>query len=314
MIGRTYKKFAEENGLQIAQGVAFGNFRGYSATLSEGSGYKQIVINTKFTDPARLQELQAALNQRNLSREFRVQNLQFHAQGIAIVFQDNPGTMKKIQAFVDWFMPLLPLYGATGVNCCAECGFEVTGGRWVLINGVAFHMHDACAQKAMQSIAEDNTQQAQEAKGSYLSGFIGALLGATVGAVLWALILLAGYVASIVGLVIGILAEKGYNLLKGKQGKAKVAILILAVLFGVIVGTLGADVFTLLGMISNGEIPLAPGDIPLYIISLFAGVEEYRSATLASIGQGILFAGLGVFALLRKTGKDVSGTQAKYLV
>lgn len=313
MIGSGLKKLAKENGLKVAQGVAYGNLRGYAVTLSEGSGYKQIVITTKFSDPAKLQELQAVLNQRNLSREFRVQNLQFMTQGIQIVFVDNPGTMKKIYEFMDWFFPLLPVYGASGVNCCAECGMDVVAGRWVLIDGVAYHMHDTCAQKAMQGIEADNSRQAAEARGSYISGLIGALLGSAVGAVIWALVLLAGYVASIVGLAIGVLSEKGYNLLKGKQGKGKVAILIIAVIFGVLLGTFGADVISLVGAIANGEIGLGFGDIPLYILVLLMDVPEYRSATLMNIFQGLLFAGLGVFALLIKTGKHVSGTRAKYL-
>lgn len=313
MIGSGLKKLAKENGMKVVQGVAYGSLRGYAATLSEGSGYKQIVITTKFSDPAQLQALQAVLNQKNLSREFRVQNLQLTTQGISVIFTDQPGTMKKIHAFIDWFFPMLPQYGAAGVNYCAECGFDAGSGRWVLINGTAFHMHDSCAEKAMQSIAEDNSQQAAEAQGSYLTGLIGALLGAALGAVVWAMVLLGGYVASIVGLLIGWLSEKGYNLLKGKQGKGKVAILIVAVILGVLLGTFGADAATLAGMIADGELYMTMGDIPAYILLLLLEVEEYSRATLLNILQGLLFAGLGVFALLRKAGKEVSGTQARYL-
>ena len=39
MIGSGLKKYALENGLKVAQGVGYGSFRGYAATLSEGSGY-----------------------------------------------------------------------------------------------------------------------------------------------------------------------------------------------------------------------------------------------------------------------------------
>ena len=62
MIGSGLKKFALENGLKVAQGVGYGNFRGYAATLSEGSGYKMIVLTTKFTDPEALQQLQQKMD------------------------------------------------------------------------------------------------------------------------------------------------------------------------------------------------------------------------------------------------------------
>ena len=101
MIGSGLKKLAKENGMNVASGVAYGSLRGYAATLSEGSGYKQIVISTKFADPAKPQELQAMINQKNISREYRVQNLLFTASGIQIIFTDNPGTVKKIVAFID---------------------------------------------------------------------------------------------------------------------------------------------------------------------------------------------------------------------
>lgn len=49
MIGSGLKKLAKENGLRVSNGVAYGSLRGYAATLSEGSGFKQIVISTKFS-------------------------------------------------------------------------------------------------------------------------------------------------------------------------------------------------------------------------------------------------------------------------
>ena len=77
LIGSGLKKFAKENGMNVSSGVAYGALRGYAATLSEGSGYKQIVVTTKFSDPAKVQELQSQLNQKNITREYRVKNLTF---------------------------------------------------------------------------------------------------------------------------------------------------------------------------------------------------------------------------------------------
>lgn len=307
MIGSGLKKFAVENGLRVAKGVAYGNLRGFAATLSEGSGYKQIVITTKFADPNKLQELQAAVNQKNIAREYRVQRLDFGVDGIRIVFGDTVGTMKKIAAFVDWFFPMLHVYGVQGAELCGECGGQLTGGCWKLINGVAYHMHESCAEHVRGQIASDNESRKLESEGSYVTGLFGALLGAAIGAVVWALVLNAGYVASLVGLLIGWLAEKGYNLLKGKQSKGKVVILAVAVVLGVVMGTFAADVMTLVQLINETEgMMLTYGDIPQFLLMLLQEDAEYATAVATNIGMGLLFAGLGVFALLRKAGAEVA--------
>ena len=309
MIGSGLKKFAVENGLQVSHGVAYGSLRGYASTLSEGSGYKQIIISTKFSDPVKQQELQAVLNQKNITKEYRLQSLLFAPNGISIVFSDTVGTMKKIAAFVDWFYPLLPEYGASNADFCSECGGQLTGGTWKMVNGIAFHMHESCAQHLRNEIAAENETRKQEAEGSYGMGLLGALLGSAIGAIVWAFVLLAGYVASLVGLLIGFLAEKGYTLLKGKQGKGKIAILIIAIILGVVLGTFAADAITLVQMINNQELDIAYGDIPAMILLVFSNDAQYRSGTLGNILIGLLFAGLGVFALLRKTGKEVADTK-----
>lgn len=314
MIGSGLKKLARENGMQVDKGVGYGSLRGYAATLSEGRDIKQLVITTKFTDPIQLQQLQAALNSRNVSREFRVKKLEFTTDGICIVFTDTIGTMKKIEAFIDWFFPLLDTASATKADVCSECGMPITDGGWKLIGGVAYHMHNACAQKASRELDTAFAEQQAADSGSYFKGALGAFGGSVLGAILWAIVLNMGYVASLVGFVIGWLAQKGYDLLKGKQGKGKVVILILAIIFGVVLGTFAADVITVASMISSGEAyGLAYTDIPAFILAILAEDAEYRGAVLANIGMGLLFAALGVFALLRQAGKSVSKTKVENL-
>ena len=309
MIGSGLKKLAQENGLRVSNGVAYGSLRGYAATLSEGSGFKQIVVSTKFSDPIRLQELQTKLNGVNLTREYRVRNLLFGPDTIQIIFNDTVGTMKKVAAFVDWFFPMLPEASAQGADICPECGGQPMGGCWKLINGVAYHMHESCAEKLRGQIAADEETRKQEDTGSYGTGLIGALLGSAVGAVLWAVVLNLGYVASLVGLVIGWLAEKGYKLLHGRQGKGKVAILVVAIIFGVLLGTFGAYAYQTAALIGSGELDLTYGDIPLFLVMLMSESQEFTSGVIGNIVIGLLFAGLGVFFLLRKAGQEVAGTK-----
>lgn len=310
MVGSGLKKLAKEYGMKISCGVAYGAMNGYAATFSEGANYKQVVFTVWFENQRKMEELAEFVNRMNVQRRYRVQMVNITRRGVQVIFKDYPGTMKKIQEFLVWFLPLLESHGACGVNICTECGGEMTSGRWVLVEGTAYYLHDSCAEHIRHEVDIENTQRKEEMTGSYLLGTIGAMIGSMLGAVIWALVLNMGYVASLIGLLIGWLAEKGYNLLHGKQGKAKVVILILAVIFGVLFGTVLADVITLGSMILSGELPdFVFTDIPQLIIFLLGEDPEYLAGTVSNILTGFLFAALGVFALLRKTGKEVADTK-----
>lgn len=310
MVGSGLKKLAAEHGMKIAHGVAYGNFHGYACTLSEGAGWKRIAVATQFPDFARQEALREELGQYNLTRDYRVQGLLFEGKSIVITFQDNPGTMEKIRAFADWFFPKLWHYSATRSGACAHCGNEVSeSDRWRLISGTAYPMHDICAQQVRSELEQESDDRRLTDTGSYASGFFGALLGAVVGSVLWAIVLNFGFVASIIGFVIGWLAEKGYRLCRGRQGKGKLAILIIVTILGVLLGNLGADIIAIVQMINAGELPgLGYGDIFWMFIVLLTD-SEYITATLSNIGLGLLFAFLGIYSLLKRTKNEVSSPQ-----
>ena len=309
MIGSGLKKLANENGMKVAHGVAYGNFRGFALTMCEGSGWKRLDFTTRFLDPAAQNAFQAKLTEVDLKKTYRVQALNIGYRSIAVVFHDTVGTMKKIPEFLDWFMPLLEECGAAKADICSDCGGQILGDdSWVLVDGVAHHMHNVCKEKVKSELAEAKQQEMEEHGGSYLSGAVGAFLGALVGALVWALILLAGHVASLVGLLIGFLAKFGYDLFKGKQGKGKMVILILAVIFGVVFGTLAADAIDVAMAIGSGEISgFVYGDIPALILFLLMEDAEYLRSVMANCGMGLVFAALGVFGLMRKTKQEVSG-------
>lgn len=312
MIGAGLKKYAEQNGMKVDSGVAYGALRGYAATFSEGSGYKQLVIATRIADADQKAAFEAALNSVNLTSEFRVGSLNIAPNGINVIFNDTVGTMKKIEAFVDFIIPLLDGHGADKAEICNECGAPILdGGVWILRDGVAaFHVHSACANRVQEKINADNAQRKEEDNGSYASGAVGAVVGSLVGAVVWALVLMLGYMASVVGLLIGFLSEKGYTLLKGKQGKAKIAILVIAVILGVVIGTVGGYVLQVVQVMNEMEIDQ----------SLFAELLEavftdsdVQGEMISNLLMGLLFAGLGVFGLLRNQSKMVAGEKIKLL-
>ena len=306
MIGSGLKKLAAENGMQVSKGVAYGSLRGYAATLSEGAGWKQVSFSLTFPDAAQRGLFIDVVHSTDVKKAYRVTQFNVTSKIISVQFLDNPGTMKKITEFLDWIVPLFDQYGATKVGICPECGAPVTGGCWKLIDGVAHYMHSTCAENVRTQIAGENEDRKQNAEGSYGTGLLGALLGAGLGAIVWALVLLAGFVASIVGLLIGFLAEKGYNLFHGKKGKGKIAILIIAIVAGVVLGTFGAEAISLASYINSGDVYLTYGEIPGALLMLLLEEPEFASAIGSNILMGLLFAGIGVFALLRKAGNEVA--------
>lgn len=309
MIGSGLKKFALANGLSVNGGVGYGNLRGFQATLSEGTGFKQIIINTKFPDVEKLNALQASLNSVNLQKDYRVQQLSFATNGIVIVFLDNPGTMKKIEAFVDWFFPLLTESGAFGADICPECGEPLyTDGVWRKVSGIAGCYHTACAEKISQELVDEQEAKEQADTGTYVSGAVGALIGALIGAVVWALVLTAGYVASIVGLLIAFLADKGYDLLKGRQGKGKIVALVASVIIGVVGGTVLAEFIGIAKLIGEGYfIPeITYANIPELFFYEMAENAEYSAAVCGNFFQGLLFAAIGVVFFIAQAAKKVS--------
>lgn len=307
MIGSAFKKLAAEYGMKVDRGVAYGSLQGYAATFCEGNGWKQISFSTTFVDPVQKTVFLDAVNAVDVTKTYRVQNLGVGPNVIQIIFRDTVGTMGKIREFLSWFLPLLQQHQASAWNACVECGGEVTVGKWMLINGVAYFMHDSCAAKAARDVEGENERRKQEDGGSYLKGTIGAVLGALLGTVVWVLVLMAGYVASIVGLLIGWLADKGYRLMHGKNGKGKIVILITVIVLAVMVGTLGAYAVDLAQYIDTPEMrDWSLADVPLLLVLMIAEVPEYRMAILSDIGMGLLFAALGVYWLVIRTGKEVA--------
>lgn len=163
---------------------------------------------------------------------------------------------------------------------------------------------------------ENNYEYAQEKKGSVVTGFIGALLGAAIGAVAWAAVGTMGYIASIIGFVIAFLADKGYDLFKGRQGTVKMIVLIICVVLAVAAGTMGTaiwDIHTVYNEELNAltEIEKKIYDIPTekeFMLECLKDSELYI-AILKDAGLGLVFGILGSYGLI-KSAKDGKKNQA----
>lgn len=146
-------------------------------------------------------------------------------------------------------------------------------------------------------------QEEMEKKGSVIGGIIGALVGALIGAALWAAVGIMGYIASIVGFVIAFLADKGYDLLKGRQGVVKIIVLILCVVLAVAAGTLGTYVW-MSHDVYQEELASLPEFQKAFVISeqefmmeIFSD-QEVQSEMLKDGGLGLLYGFMGSFGLI----------------
>lgn len=298
MISSGFKKLAAEYGMTVKGGVAYGSLRGFSATFSDGMSCKYVTFSTKFPDPQGFQRVDQALRAKDLEGEFIIQDLRVEPNSIVIQFFDTVGTLKRIRAFLDWFIPVLQAGGATTSQVCAHCGMPLASADpWKRMGITAHHMHPACADALQQQNLPIQAGQA-EAPGSYFSGFIGALMGSAAGAAIWAVVLCLGYVAGICGFVIGWCAKGGYELLKGRQGKGKPFIVLGCALLGVVVGCIGGDFLSVILMIQKGELPLSISEASGYYVELF-GNADYTAALTKNLIMGILFAILGLINIFR---------------
>lgn len=155
-------------------------------------------------------------------------------------------------------------------------------------------------------------QEAEEKKGSVIGGIIGALVGAAIGAVAWTLVGMLGYIASIIGFVIAFLADKGYDLLKGRQGTIKMIVLIVCVVLAVAAGTLGTYVWTIHNEYNEQLSELTELDKKLYVI---ASEEEFMRDVLSDSevqGEMIKDSALGlVFGIIGSVGLIAAAKDSK---
>ena len=115
------------------------------------------------------------------------------------------------------------------------------------------------------------------------------------------------------GFLIGIAAEKGYSILGGKAGKAKMWIVLGFSLLGVIIAQVVGDMVSLIPLVSRGEVYFTYGDIPNVIWTLLCENSEYQRSFIGNIVLGFIFALLGTFTLLRNIHHQSKGIQIKKL-
>ena len=333
MAGASWKDIAQEKGLAFQNKAIFGWLNGYYITLrlifnvfrlhvylpapqdltdQTGTEEQRLKADSIRADAARV--LEDTLKEFKLAR-IRTIN---EGQSAGVEFRGNIKLTKRFGDFLEAATGKLAEHSIPTARVCCQCSKAMDHDEVpVLIREDVFPMHGHCADATTLTEAWDSKQ-----KGSLLLGILGAALAAVVGAVPWAVVYCLGYMASIFGILIGFLVNKGYDLLHGRQGRVKIAVVLLFVLLSVAIGQLAGTSYQLSQLYDETKAELKVYEEMAYsktdAIYLFWTEDLWADADtsheiLSNLGQGVFFALLGCFQMFRQLARDTAPKRPKRL-
>lgn len=165
MIGWGLRKLAKNYGLFIRQGVAYGSMEGYSVTLFEGAGFKQVTFSYVFEREEDMIRFAEQIDE-GMFEKNRIIECTITRTSLSLTFYDNPGTMKRITGYLSYLLPILRNSKALGSDYCYYCKRLIdTQDSWKLIGTMACRYHSDCAGAAVKEmLAEWDADQEAEGK------------------------------------------------------------------------------------------------------------------------------------------------------
>lgn len=307
MVGSAIKKYAKEKGWQVKEGVAFGVYRGYMMSMQEGNGWKSLSVAARLETDAAMNSAYELLNDNNIKKDYRISDSKISQSAVTVTFIDNPGTMKRIIEFVDSFCDGLDSFGAKGVNYCSSCGMDLNGtGVPALMNGAVYMLHEGCLNRDDEQM--NYAKEEKQKQGSVATGALGAFVGAIIGAIPWAVASYFGWFVGWFGFLIGLASKKGYELLNGKETKAKGIAIIISTIFCVIVAESVAIMVALGVMWSQEGSQFTILDVIYTYVYALVTDSSILTSVLADVALGLVFAALGTWStiseIFRATGKN----------
>lgn len=314
MVGKTIKKYASEKGLTVKNGLAYGVYHGFMITLNEGSGWKALSVAVSFNDENSYLALGAYLSDADIRKCYRISSHQLNNNSFTVMFFDKKGTMDKISEFADALCSKLTELGGLGADYCSSCKMPLDSASAVKasMNNTVYLLHEGCFTKDKENFTI--AKETIALKGSVPKGIVGALLGAAIGAIPWAIAYYYGWFVALLGLVIGLAAKKGYELLGGKESRAKGIVLIAATIFGVFLGESMAIIYVMYSAYTTNP-EYAAYSITLldtvrgYFAILFTS-SELMKEVLGDVLFGLVFAALGMYQIIvaafKSTGKKAN--------
>ncbi len=308
MLSSKLKKFAQENSLTVAHGVAYGYYRDYLMTLSESSEVKQAVFSVLIENDEAKSSLLAELNEKGFRGEHFIDKAYVTDHQVTIVFLRAYGIMKRLPTALETVAEKMSLAGVKGRGYCPYCGQTTNGTEEMyLINDVAMQLHSGC----LESVEVGFSEKAEAAKtsGSVATGAVGAIIGAIIGAIPWAIVSYLGWFVGYLGFFISFASCKGYELLHGKETKLKGIIVLVVSLVAVVLAEYAASLVSLMREFPGT--PLSTCFIALNEAILYD--PEVQRILAYNLIMGWLFAALGMYSLIKQIFTNVKHTKGEII-
>lgn len=306
LVSSDLKKLAVEKGMKTAHNICYGNLNGYTVTLRDinnGRMIRELYISAFISQDTKAKIIEA-LNGINAQKQYKIDFIDVNDNYISIGFAVTMGIMKRLEPFIDWFMPIVAESGALA-NVCPECGNPMQGDEVKkLLGGHAVCMHSSCAQNLINRI-KDEEEEFKNSESNAGKGLLGSVIFGLVSAIPWAVVYALGWFVGWLGALIGAAIVKGYTVFGGKLKKTVIPVMALLVIVCVVFAQFLGDGIQLAYYISDGTLYGEWSDIPEYMSLLFED-SEYILTFVGNILIGILFAGLGVWGIFKTLIKNVS--------
>jgi len=304
MIGGYYKKTAESMGLKSHKNhSAYGVYEGYLMSMFEGMGTKSLFVNFALNtdqDYEKRQRVYEFIQERQ--KDYKIRNFTLQGTGVDIAFNDQFGTPKRVLEFAQAFTAFLRETGVPGADHCSICGEPIRfGNPRVLRTNLYYYALDEEHTSSFMGVQEQQALQRKEedSKKSVWLGLLGGILGMVVGMIPWIIVSYIGFFAAVCGLVMGFCISKGYDWLGGRQGRAKVVLVVALTLLGTFLAEfVTQSIFIMEALTAEGfQFSLSQG-LEFSWDYLFT-MPENTGMFIGNFSLGLLFALLGLYTIAR---------------
>jgi len=151
-------------------------------------------------------------------------------------------------------------------------------------------------EQALAQAALDNESQRK----SVLLGILGALVGALVGSIPWMIAFRFNWFVGFLGALIGLSAMKGYELLRGPDGKVKIVVIVTISLIVVVLAQYMTTVFMVYRDAQVHRFPPTFLETMDMVNDFLRNSSDIRGDFLFDTGLGIIFALLGLSGIFKE--------------
>lgn len=311
MIGKRLKNIAESYSMTVEKGYAWGQIDRYIFVLDEGVGYIGVTINISVaSDDDRRDSISGFIS--NNYNKYNVKSCILNHSSIVVQIKDIVNAKKYVISFIDDILQKLKDLDVPGADVCVVCR-EDNGDMLhnVKIDTGIAKMHQKCFDE-VKKITDDKQKEFHQEEKNHFIGTIGALIGGIIGTIPWVIVYMLGFFVGWLGFIIGIAANKGYELFRGKNSRAKPFIIIIIVIICVLLAQVTCEIITLNDYLkSEGINDVGVFDMLRGLGEIFANEAGYRESVILNVLLGLLFAGLGTFSMIKKMLKQRKGNVSK---